>query len=66
MWRLYFVQAFMTLKDMDESGVETLSYGEEQACNSQKIRIGDKKMKKELEELLKLSHKRTSILPVIR
>nr|DAV54881.1 MAG TPA: hypothetical protein [Caudoviricetes sp.] len=26
----------MTLKDMGESGVETLSYGEEQACNSLK------------------------------
>ncbi|MCB7488442.1 hypothetical protein LIX92_03100 [Faecalibacillus faecis] len=32
----YFVQAFTTLKDMDESGVETLSYGKEQACNSLK------------------------------
>lgn len=44
---------------MDESGVETLSYGEEQACNSLKDTDRRyKKMKKELEELLKLSHKR--------
>ena len=32
----YFVQAFTTLKDMDESGVETLSCGKEQACSSLK------------------------------
>ncbi len=52
----YFVQAFTTLKDMDESGVETLSYGKEQACNSLKDTDRRNKNEKKLEKLL--SHKR--------
>ena len=51
----------MTLKDMDESGVETLSYGEEQACNSLKDTDRRYKNEKRIRKIIKKKFKFTVI-----
>lgn len=51
----------LTLKDMDESGVETLSYGEEQACNSLKDTDRRRKNEKRIRKIIKKKFKFTVI-----